>query len=323
MRNTTAPAPRRALLAFALLFTLSFAACDSVEAPTAPDAPRLGLDAGSAPAGALEDGRLVFDDHKAFQAAYEVLAGADAFDGSADKRGFTSMRSQAEADADAVNVGAMKAEDASVSVIVDPVLASLVSPSGLVQIGDDVLKVGSTHVFKGTKEDAAAMGAANEADLLADQKDAIDAAPIVDGDESAASASSAAGSFVDGTARQCARFGSIYRVCGVTWIKRFPWIIRTAGSATSVVSFVYSPMRADVLGLSGTRQLARHGRVLPAPTTFNHTATNAYVLARIFYTTVGFPPPGIYGTINATHTGTKYGVTGTVTTALTTGQGTP
>ena len=289
------------VLAFAVVFTLSLAACDSA-----------GLDAGSAadataaPKGGATP-HLTFASPDDFGAAYLRAVKLSADEAATAERadGFVSMRAAEIADAEAIEAGAKSEESFRASVVEDPYLASLLSPTGVVQIGASVYKVGPTTVFSGTASDLEAFNSMTEAELKS--RGGYETAAVERPVPTAESVSAAQ--------LRCTSFtgndGKSYKSCGTTFITNWPWIIHSAGSTTYVLKkawwFVYLPTHGETLRLNATHRIVAGAGPLPAPTSVSATATNAYVLARIFKYAVG--GSDFRGTISATHPTTHKGLT--------------
>lgn len=240
------------------------------------------------------------------QAAQQAPSGgtAESFGGT-----FVSMAGAEIADVEALERGELKEEEVRVSIVEDPYLASLVSPTGVLKIGSTVYKIGETKVFSGTTANVADFNTMTEAQL----DGRYQSAAIQRTDETVSSASAlqfrCSSSFSAG--------GKTYKACGSSFITNWPWILHSAGTTTKVLKkwwFLYLPTRGDVLRVTATHRVVAGGGPLPAATTVTHTANNSYVLARIYKSAIG--GSDFRGTVSATHTGTENGVSRQVTTSV-------
>ncbi|MEL6610675.1 MAG: hypothetical protein AAFQ53_01160 [Bacteroidota bacterium] len=310
--------PTRWASLLALTCVLLLSACDTLDdtegVAAAPQA-------FSSASGSATDHRITFQTQKEFEEVYALLAAGDESDLNAyeKERGFTSMRSAEASDANATKKGNMAPEDAYVGVIEDPVLATLVSPQGLIQIGEALYKVGEEYVFEGTKYDAEYFASSEESDLRETKNTSafriIRETPHIpdpngpgpeipepsDPDTTSAPTPPPAPS------RAHAQLGSRYRLNGHSFITDFGFIA-IAGVTTSVKKRgwfgIYFPVRGDVLSHTATF----------GSTTVSNTCTRAFVC----YSVVSVSIPGpLTGTLSTTHNATHAGDSATVQTSVT------
>ena len=292
------------VLSFAFALTLALTACDAAD-------PGALADATQAPSGNTP--HLTFASPDDFSRAYGDLVKMSLdVDASPPAAGFTSMFAAEIADAQAAEAGTKADAQPYQSVIEDPYLASLISPTGVVQIGSTVYKVGASTVFRGTTADLEAFNTQSEAELQS--KSAAQSAPI---ERTATTAEAASRADL-----RCASFsgsGNSYKVCGTSFITNWPWIIHSAGGTTKVLKRgwlgIYWPVKGDVLRLTASHRIRAGAGTLPAATTVNATANRAWVLARIYKYAVG--GDDFRGTISATHTTTHAGTTKSTTSSVT------
>ena len=294
--------------AFIAALALLFAACDA----SAPDVAPGAASAAATSAPTPNTPYLTFASEAAFGAAYENAVKPSAAGASTSRtdNGFVSMSAAEIADAEAVERGELEEGAIRTSVVEDPYLASLLSPTGVVRIGESVLKVGPTTVFNGTTADVATFNTKTEEDLAGQ---GYRSAPI----QRTTEATSLSALQARCSSSYSGNDGKKYMVCGTSFITNWPWVIHSAGASTKVLKkwwFVYIPTRGQTLRLDATHRLIAGAGPLPAATTASATASNSYALVRIYKFAVG--GADFRGTINSTHRATHKGGSPQTTTSV-------
>lgn len=298
----------------ALACTLLLSACDSFEA--AEGASHATPSFASSSLSDLASGsRIVFQSQKDFEETYALLAAGDeaSLNAYEKERRFTSMRSAEAADANAAKKGNLAPEDAFVGVIEDPVLSTLVSPDGLIQIGDALYKVGAEYVFEGTAQDAASFASMNEGDLITMKNVSgflieretphipnpnAPGPDLPDDPDPTPPDTTATPTPPPAPSSACAQLGSKYKLCGRSYLVNYGFIV-VAGVTTRVskrgLFGIYFPIRADAMN---------HTAVFGSTTVIN-ACTKAYLCYSIFN---GASTGTLATTHNATHAGSSASV---------------
>ncbi|PAP80601.1 hypothetical protein B1759_04265 [Rubrivirga sp. SAORIC476] len=302
--------------AFVAILALSVTACDTAGPDAASSAsPALAQSAPSTP-------YMVFSSQAAFDEAYQNQAKLSADQASATipsggtpsqtsfgaAASFLSMAGAEIADVEALERGEIKEEQVRVSIVEDTYLASMLSPTGVIQIGSAVYKIGETKVFSGTTASVADFNTKTEAELGS----RYESAPI-----QRTTTASSASAFQLRCSSAFSAGGKSYKTCGTSFITNWPWVLHSAGASTKVLKkwwFLYLPTKGDALVLTGTHRVVAGGGALPAATTVTHTASNSYILLRIYKAAAG--GSDFRGTVSATHRGTEGGVQATTSTSV-------